>query len=259
MNLEKALQTEEEELRREKVKTIQPSSRPVDVAKWIWIVGAIILDIGTAFLVYQITALPFYGVVWFFAGAVGLIWSDYQKERIGNNATQREIGELGIYISGGSVLVMAIFAGIVYELRVGSDVAVIVVVVMVFSLFFYHLVQAYRYRDLDDELRRMNDDARAHEKDKKKLESLDRIEARLVDKMERERRIAEYKRKYGENVFNAAMRIYGDANNNAVPDNMEMPARVSYAANIEHIANKPIKSRKEEIDALGEKLQDPKS
>lgn len=169
------LKSAAESLRERRKKESQPKPKiqrgTVQVASVIWQVGIIALDAGTAYILSEITSWM-YAAFWLLAGAGGLLWSENQRTRIGNNAEQTRIGEIGVIVSIAAVLLGAVASGVVYMLGLASNgwVEAISVIVAV-GLFFYHVFQARRYVLHDDHTLRKNEEAlRIEEQERNKRE-----------------------------------------------------------------------------------------
>lgn len=159
---EKIAEEIREERRRKEIKKLEPkpiNETPVKMAKYAWVFGTVVLDIMTAYYIWHATTL-FYGIVWILVGAGGLVWSENQRERIGNNTKQKDIGQLGVWVSAGAVFVAALIMGVVYLMgTISSDWVVAGAEIVSVCMFAYHLVQAYRYHIYDDAYIAANEDA----------------------------------------------------------------------------------------------------
>ena len=181
----------------------QISFTEVKMAAWVWQLGVVALDIATAWIVWQITFL-FYGIVWILAGAGGLLWSERQRQRVGNNNDQKQIGEWGVNVSLAAIIAMAILSGIAYILgysQLGWVEALTLAVAV--CLFFYHIIQARRFHVLDDEYIERNEEARREAEHKRDMREIARS-AREVEKeslLEGEEDTA--RKRYGD-AFDAA-------------------------------------------------------
>lgn len=182
--LAKRVQRRNEEREAQKTPTPQISQIEVRAAAWVWQLGVVAIDITTAYIVWQITML-FYGILWMLAGAGGLLWSERQRQRVGNNEAQRRIGEAGVIVSLTAVVVMAIASGVAYILgyaRIGWIEALTLTASI--GLFFYHIVQARRFHILDDEFIEISLEARREAEHKRDLREIER--ARREVEKERE-------------------------------------------------------------------------
>lgn len=184
----------------EEMKKIQPKSISrfeVNAAKYIWQIGVIVLDLATAYYIWQ-TTLLFYGILWALIGSGGLLWSERQRERIGNNETQERIGNWGVTVSAVIVLLMALAMGAVYLTNsTAAQWIMVTVEVTTVLLFSYHLVQAYRYHLWDDEYREQNADAIAEARNISSIRQIHRA-ARRVESMKRRTSYrSDYQRKHG--------------------------------------------------------------
>lgn len=215
-----------EEREAEKNPTPQISQIEVKMAAWVWQLGVVAVDIATAYIVWQITFL-FYGVLWFLAGAGGLLWSERQRQRVGNNDDQRKIGELGVTVSLVAVIVMAIASGVAYILgysRLGWIEAITLSASI--GLFFYHVIQARRFHILDDEFIERTLEARREAEHKRDMREIERAhreaekEKELVE-MEKQRR-----NQHGD-AFDAA---YTKKNNPQRPQQAPQAPKVALAS-----------------------------
>jgi hypothetical protein len=155
------------------------NTSPVKAAKVVWIAGVILLDVATSYFVWQTTIL-LYGVIWFLVGAAGLSYSEWMRERVGNNPVQEKIGKLGVAVSAIMVLIAAIGMGAVYLLGLTNQRAVMLSVeVVTVLLFSYHLIQSYRYHVEDDEYKEKNTDARLEARNVSHLRQIRRAAARV--------------------------------------------------------------------------------
>jgi hypothetical protein len=204
-NDEIAREMEEENRRREK-----NGNRPLKVerqqltgAKIVWTVGAVIVDVITGYAVWQIT-FWWYGALWVIAGSGGLIYSNWLRERIGNNYDQKQIARYGLNLSWISIALMGLISGAVYILGYTRIQWVeVMTLVVVFSLFIYHVYQSHRFQILDDEYIEMNEEARELEEHARELRRIHRA-ARKVESKKKERGvIQEYGDKHGA-AFDAA-------------------------------------------------------
>ena len=171
----------------------QINRTPVVISKVVWIGGVIFIDLATGYAVWQITRW-WYGLIWVLGGAGGLILSEWQRERIGNNRRQRELGDQGVRWSAIAIVTMALASGIVYLLRYTNSVpAVIGVFVCLTILAFWHVYRSYQYHILDDEYIERTREARDEEEHKRAMREIDRAarEAELASK--ENARIAEHK------------------------------------------------------------------
>lgn len=180
-------------------------SHQVKMAKHVWMIGAVVIDVVTAVLVWKITGWLPYGVFWFLAGAVGLIWSDYLRDRIGNNATQTSIGERGVVVSGLAILVMALLAGVCYVLGFTRLVWVeALTVVATVGLVLYHVFMAYIYYNADDAIKEENREALLNAAAEKQILEIHRAARIVAAKKARLAQLHEYEGEHGA-AMNAAL------------------------------------------------------
>ena len=201
-----AAEIEAEKLRREqeKSKPKKISHSQVKEAKFIWMAGILLIDLLTSALIWAITGYWYYALVWIAAGAGGLLWSERQKERIGNNIEQIDIGDLGVKVSGVLVFVMAVTVGLIWVTKSKALWLDAVMEITAVVLFFYHLFQAYRYHQVDDEVIASNEEARSEEEAKREIRAAHRA-ARLVEsKKVKSGVVGVYQEQHGA-AFNAAL------------------------------------------------------
>lgn len=193
--------------RREQEKNAPPKISQAEVvfAAWVWQIGVVCIDIATAYIVWQITYL-FYGILWLAAGAGGLLWSERQRQRGGNNEVQKEIGELGAKVSIGAVMFMAVRAGVAYVLGYSSlEWVEVVTLILTLALAFYHIFQSRRFHIFDDEFIERTMEARREAEHKRDVREIERAkreaqkEGELLDEENKARG------KHGE-AFDAAYR-----------------------------------------------------
>ena len=179
------------------------SQAEVITSAWVWQLGVVAIDIATSYIVWQITFL-FYGIVWFVAGAGGLLWSERQRQRVGNNDIQRAIGETGVTVSLVAVIVMAVGSGVAYILgysRLGWIEAITLVSAV--GLFFYHVIQARRFHVLDDEFIERSIEARREAEHKRDLREIERARREVEKEKELDENEGKQRSKHGD-AFDAA-------------------------------------------------------
>jgi len=202
-NIAEEIRKENEEEEAELFAAPPINKRPVNVAKYVWMFGVGLLDLATSFFVWQATIL-LYGVIWFLIGAAGLAYSEWQRERIGNNETQEKIGNAGVMVSALMVILGAIGMGAVYLLGLSNQRAVMLSVEAVTVLVFsFHLIQSYRYHNEDDEYKEQNKDARLGAKNVSKQRQILRAKTRVknTESLEAQRQSA---RALNPEAFDAA-------------------------------------------------------
>ena len=182
------------------------SHTQVASAKAAWTIGALLIDVATAYAVWQIT-FWWWGAFWFLAGAGGLIWSQWLYERVGNNATQRKISHAGIITSAVCIVLMAILAGTVYMLGYTKLVWVeVLTFVSVIALFCYHVLQAYRYQMIDDKYIEETKEARAVESHDRKMREIERARRETENAYYQADKEQEYRERYGP-AFDTALGV----------------------------------------------------
>lgn len=175
------IRQDKEKAARDKIVPAKKNTPQVETAKIAWTLGALAIDIATAYAIYVITGYFWYGVFWIVAGGGGLIWSQWIKERVGNNAEQNKIGEAGVIVSGLAVLIMAFVTGVVFVLGMTGLLWVeALTVVATVGLFLYHVFQAYRYHEADDDITAAQEEARAEARALKEIREIHRA-ARVVE------------------------------------------------------------------------------
>lgn len=178
-NIAEEIRKENEEADAELFAAPPINKSPVNVAKYVWMLGVGLLDLATAYFVWQSTIL-LYGVIWFLIGAAGLAYSEWQRERIGNNAIQEKIGNAGVIVSASMVILGSVGMGAVYLLGMTNQNAVTLSVEVVTILVFsYHLIQSYRYHNEDDEYKEQNKDARLGARNVSKQRQIQRAKTRV--------------------------------------------------------------------------------
>jgi hypothetical protein len=172
----------------ERTAKLKIDSSMVSVAGYIWQIGVIGVDALTAYLIGAKILAWYYGLAWFLAGALGLIFAENLRSRIGNNDAQDKIGTTGVIVSIVAVIAGAIYAGIINIVGITIS-AEIVVMAGVIVLVMYHVGAAYLYYNADDENKSRTEEARAIDLHKRRLAELERKnrEAELI-KQQAERR-----------------------------------------------------------------------
>jgi hypothetical protein len=197
------IKQENEELESEKYAPPPINDNPVRTAKVVWIGGVIVLDLATSYFVWQ-TTIALYGFIWFLVGAAGLAYSEWMRERVGNNPVQERIGRAGVAVSAFMVLIAAVGMGAVYLLGMTNQRGVMLLVEVVTVLMFaYHLVQSYRYYIEDDQYKEQNKDARLEAKNVGKHRQIQRAVSRVKHTESLESQKDELRKKYPES-FDAA-------------------------------------------------------
>ena len=196
----------ENKKKREEAKNPPPQIEKgqVKVSKWVWMACAVVIDLITGYAVATITT-DWYGGLWIAAGAGGLIYAEWLRERVGNNTDQRKISELGVGVSAVSVLLMAGLAGSMYVLGMTKLAWVEVVVLLsTIGLFCYHAFQSYRYHVKDDDYLARSEEAREIEVHERNLRELDRAAREVEHAKLEEYTKAGYRREHG-GAFDAAL------------------------------------------------------
>ena len=231
-NDEIALELAEEEVRVESEKHAPktPHGRQVTGAKIAWMLGVIAIDAATAYAILQITLYWQYAALWFAAGAGGLLFSDWLREHVGNNDDQKRIAELGINVSLGAVLAMALLAGTVYVLGYSRLpwVEALVTAASV-GLFFYHVAQAYRYYIIDDEYIAKRDEARAEAANRRDIARIHRAARKVAAKKQAEAVADKYRKDHGT-ALDAALKTAPKRPQEAPRRDLGAGGMVSYAA-----------------------------
>ena len=192
------LKKQKDEEKQERKKPLEISNTQVQASTVVWIIGVFILDLITAYIVWQVTGYWFYGVMWMLIGAGGLTWSEWLQHRIGNNFKQREIASTGVLVSAIAVGIMALVSGAFWILgRNDSWIAVMFEIVTV-CLFLFHMVQAYRYRMIDDGYIERNLEARSKERHEADLRRIERAKKELQKAMEAEKLEQEFIKEHGQ-------------------------------------------------------------
>lgn len=241
--------SELERLVNEKKPAPKPSRAPLSASKIGYSAAIVIIDLITGYTIWQLSYW-YYGVIWFLAGAISFYLHQQNWEHPGVNEKQEKNAMIGMIVSVASMFVMAIAAGIALIFGLHSAVVESVIVGCVIVAFFWHALQLalFYFADDDWEIARQINRAKATANKKVQIARAAGEVVSAYKAFQNERDNQHQKHGDGRALDAAMQKISGQ--------------KVSYAseaAGIEHIANKPIKSRKEEIDALGEKLQDPKS
>lgn len=176
---------------------------PVKFSKYVWVGGAILIDFATSYAVWQITRW-WWGVVWILAGAGGLVFSEWQRERVGNNPTQRNLGQQGVTWSAIAVFGMGISAGGIYLLGYTYVAwAEIGVFLTTATLFCWHLYRSYQYHISDDDYVERNELARDEEAHQRELHRIAHAAREAQYAAEETAKIKEKQGLHGH-AFNAA-------------------------------------------------------
>ncbi len=200
----KELERERERREQEKIKPKKIQTAQLMGAKLAWMFVAIAIDLATGYAIWQITRW-WYGLLWIFGGAGGLMLSEWLWERIGNNDDQRRIAERGIKISAFAIALMALIAGVVYVLGYTQNAYIEALTVgAVVLLFCVNGYQAYLYHIIDDEYIERTEEARAEAENERRLRSIHRA-ARTVDARKRQRDLSEHYRREHGRALDAAM------------------------------------------------------
>ncbi len=158
-----------EKLVREEEPPKPPSKTPMNFARAAWLGVSFTLDLVTAWTVWQITTYWYYGVMWFFAGAVPLVMNQMLWERPENNGTQRNLATGGLVVSVVTIVGMAIAAGVLYVQGAYKSATVEAWIVgITVVLFAYHGLNAAFFYFTDDEWKMQNEIARAKAQAQKK-------------------------------------------------------------------------------------------
>lgn len=195
---------EREEIERQKIAPPPINDTPVKMAKFIWVGGVLLLDVFSAYIIYLRIA-AYYAIIWLLVGAGGLLYSEAQRERIGNNDIQQSIGQAGVYVSAAAVFLMGLFAGYIYLYPASNPVWLsFSIELATVSLFAYHLVQAYRYHINDDEFIAQNEEARLEKAQQRKLRAAHRAARRVAAKAQKIDVEEQYRQKWGP-AYDAAL------------------------------------------------------
>lgn len=155
-----------------------PDNSALRNSKNAYSAAVLLLDLTTAYLVFMVTQVWFYGVIWFCAGYVAFGLHHKNWERAGNNEEQIKLSQNGLIVSVVSMLVMAIAAGGVYIAQVfhalinpmWTEIGIIAATV---GLFGFHAIQVARYYFVDDSFKIQNAVARAKAQAHKKIQIAD--------------------------------------------------------------------------------------
>jgi hypothetical protein len=194
--LEKNRELEAAAERRENAPTV--STMQVKAAAFVAFAGAALFDISSAWIIYTVTGYWPYGVGWIIGGGGGLIFAEWLKSRIGNNTMQRKISEASRNVSAVAIVGMSLISGLIMVLKIESQIMEAVFVVSVVCLFFFHLIQAFRYREIDDEYLTRNKEARRIENHKARMRELDEAAEEVEKAMRQAAKEKEYQDRYGE-------------------------------------------------------------
>lgn len=192
------IKAERARVEREKLKPKPVSKNQVREARYVWMGGVIVIDLLTAYLIYEVTGFWYYSVIWALAGAGGLLWSERLKERIGSNKEQLEIAERGVKISAGFVVFMAIVVGGLWVTGYRTNYFFLLIEACSVGLFFFHLWQSYQFEHKDDGYIADNEEARLEEQNERRIREAHRA-ARVVENRKVERGVKEdYRKQHGE-------------------------------------------------------------
>lgn len=170
-------------------------------AKIAWILGAFAVDASTAYAIWQIL-FWWYGLAWVVAGAGGIVYSDWLRERPDNNDEQKDIAELGLNVSWVSIVVMAVLAGVALVLGLQKNKYIEgFMILFVVGLFIYHVFQSYRYAVCDDEYVLMQTERKANAEIDARIAEINRA-ARIVAARKRTNEMLDnYKREHGTAIL----------------------------------------------------------
>ncbi|RPJ29412.1 MAG: hypothetical protein EHM33_00775 [Chloroflexi bacterium] len=259
-----AKQIEAEKARREadQNKPKKVTQKQVDEARFVWMAGVFLIDALTAWLIWTLTTYLPYAVIWIFAGAGGLLYSERLKERIGNNAEQGKIGERGVKASALAVVLMALLVGTIWVTKVQYVWLNAVMEVTAVVLFFFHVWQSYQYHSVDDEVVAANEEARSEEENLRQIRGVHRA-ARYVDTIKNREGVADSYRKDHGAALDAALNMYGvdvqqvrQQNQNQTKNQPpQQPRGTSYSINdlcaASNLSMAQIKSQYSDRDAFG--------
>lgn len=201
-----AQEIENERLRmeQEKLKPARISDKQVKEAKYAWMVGTVGIDILTAWLMWTMTGYWYYALVWAIAGAGGLLWSERQKERIGNNDEQKILAKRGKNVSAFAVFGMALVIGFVWVTKMQGNWINATIELTSLFLFFFHLYQAHEFHEKDDEQEAMNEEARNEAKANSEIRAAHRANRKVESKKNRDDIQGVYRQRHGA-AFDAAL------------------------------------------------------
>ena len=183
-----------------------PSKAPMNFARAAWLGVSFALDLVTAWTVWQITSYWYYGVMWFFAGAVPLVMNQMLWERPENNETQSKLATAGIIVSVVTIVGMAIVAGVLYVQGTYKNLTVEAWVVgITVVLFAYHGLNAALFYFTDDDWKIKNEIAKAKAQANKKKQIIKAAGEVARAAQEAQNELHKQKGKYGEGVITAAM------------------------------------------------------
>lgn len=198
------IKAERARIEREKLKPKPVSRSQVKEARYVWVGGIIIIDVLTAYLIYEVTTFWYYALIWAASGAGGLLLSERFKERVGNNKAQSEIAARGVAVSAFSVLGMALISGAIWIANLYTSYLFILIEASAVGLFFFHLWQSYMFQHLDDGYIADNEEARLEEANDRKVRGVHRA-ARIVESRKLVHGVKnEYRKEHGE-AFDAVV------------------------------------------------------
>jgi hypothetical protein len=128
-----------------------PDNSPLKHSKLAFVGGILLIDAVTSYTIWMITSYWYYGVIWFFVGAVAFFLHLQNWERAGNNDKQEHGAMRGIMIAVGAMLVMGVYAGVIFITKTITTLSEALVVGSSIVLFFYHVYQLAHYYFSDDD------------------------------------------------------------------------------------------------------------
>lgn len=151
-----------------------PDNSALSYSKYAYNIAVVLLDLVTGWTIYQLT-FWYYGVMWFLAGAVVFYLHQKNWERDGNNEKQVNISQVGMVLSVGSMLLMALITGGLWIAKANGAAVNLMwseigIVSFAIGLYAYHAVQLARYYFLDDEFVIKRTVARAKAQANKKIQ-----------------------------------------------------------------------------------------
>lgn len=166
--------TELEQMVAEEEMEPKPDNSALSYSKYAYNIAVVLLDVVTGWTIAQLT-FWYYGVMWFLAGAVVFYLHQKNWERDGNNETQVKISQIGMILSVGSMLVMAVVTGGLWIAKANGAAVNLMwseigIVSFAIVLYAYHSVQLARYYFLDDDFVIKRTVARAKAQANKKIQ-----------------------------------------------------------------------------------------
>lgn len=232
----KELETEKEALLMAEFAPKPIQKGQVKAAKIAWMGTMAGIDFATVYA-YIVILSPYwwYGILWLFAGAGGLIFAEWLWERIGNNEEQTRIANNSKVVSAIAVLVMALFSGIVLVMGWQREQWIeITALVSSIGLVCFHAWQAYKYHETDDDYIAVTMDARADAKNQKEIKGIHRAGRRVAAKKAGYGVGAKYQEQHGSAFVAEVGRSYqasAPAPHSSTKPVQTQPAPINYTLN----------------------------